>query len=100
MRKFVPLKQARRNVHGAYPIRRHSVGDVDGDGDADLIQVWEPTEDDVTPYMAHKVRLSDGSEFGDPVDWGKLECGERSEEHTSELQSLMRLSYDVFCLKE
>src|SRR3546814_2151639 len=25
--------------------------------------------------------------------------GQRSEEHTSELQSLMRLSYDVFCLK-
>src|SRR3546814_10062908 len=24
----------------------------------------------------------------------------RSEEHTSELQSLMRLSYDVFCLKK
>src|SRR3546814_351354 len=26
--------------------------------------------------------------------------GERSEEHTSELQSLMRISYDVFCLKK
>src|SRR3546814_5141177 len=26
--------------------------------------------------------------------------GRRSEEHTSELQSLMRLSYDVFCLKK
>src|SRR3546814_7664719 len=25
--------------------------------------------------------------------------GPRSEEHTSELQSLMRISYDVFCLK-
>src|SRR3546814_7800681 len=25
---------------------------------------------------------------------------ERSEEHTSELQSLMRISYDVFCLKQ
>src|SRR3546814_4279447 len=25
---------------------------------------------------------------------------ERSEEHTSELQSLMRISYDVFCLKK
>src|SRR3546814_7479100 len=25
--------------------------------------------------------------------------GGRSEEHTSELQSLMRISYDVFCLK-
>src|SRR3546814_3258242 len=26
--------------------------------------------------------------------------GVRSEEHTSELQSLMRISYDVFCLKK
>src|SRR3546814_2292021 len=26
-------------------------------------------------------------------------CGQRSEEHTSELQSLMRISYAVFCLK-
>src|SRR3546814_12276753 len=26
--------------------------------------------------------------------------GARSEEHTSELQSLMRISYDVFCLKK
>src|SRR3546814_8920873 len=26
--------------------------------------------------------------------------GDRSEEHTSELQSLMRLSYAVFCLKK
>src|SRR3546814_5889594 len=27
------------------------------------------------------------------------EIAGRSEEHTSELQSLMRISYDVFCLK-
>src|SRR3546814_5661328 len=27
-------------------------------------------------------------------------CGGRSEEHTSELQSLMRNSYAVFCLKK
>src|SRR3546814_4585918 len=27
-------------------------------------------------------------------------AGSRSEEHTSELQSLMRISYDVFCLKK
>src|SRR3546814_1114825 len=27
-------------------------------------------------------------------------CGARSEEHTSALQSLMRISYAVFCLKE
>src|SRR3546814_7281292 len=29
--------------------------------------------------------------------WG---AGPRSEEHTSELQSLMRISYAVFCLKK
>src|SRR3546814_2418242 len=28
------------------------------------------------------------------------DVGERSEEHTSELQSLMRISYAVFCLKK
>src|SRR3546814_2430647 len=27
-------------------------------------------------------------------------CSHRSEEHTSELQSLMRISYAVFCLKK
>src|SRR3546814_6270331 len=30
----------------------------------------------------------------------RLESGVRSEEHTSELQSLMRISYAVFCLKK
>src|SRR3546814_2797937 len=28
------------------------------------------------------------------------QCAVRSEEHTSELQSLMRISYAVFCLKK
>src|SRR3546814_8080705 len=31
---------------------------------------------------------------------GKSTSGRRSEEHTSELQSLMRISYAVFCLKK
>src|SRR3546814_9998074 len=30
----------------------------------------------------------------------KIELSSRSEEHTSELQSLMRISYAVFCLKK
>src|SRR3546814_17641980 len=34
-----------------------------------------------------------------PVDGG-LDLLVRSEEHTSELQSLMRISYAVFCLKK
>src|SRR3546814_2045817 len=35
---------------------------------------------------------------GGGADMGVL--AERSEEHTSELQSLMRISYAVFCLKK
>src|SRR3546814_3769243 len=31
---------------------------------------------------------------------GEFLSVERSEEHTSELQSLMRISYDVFCLQK
>src|SRR3546814_8772560 len=31
---------------------------------------------------------------------GHARAGQRSEEHTSELQSLMRISYAVFCLKK
>src|SRR3546814_4585158 len=34
------------------------------------------------------------------VDSGGYICVARSEEHTSELQSLMRISYAVFCLKK
>src|SRR3546814_2060811 len=36
-----------------------------------------------------------------PIVYGKRETANgRSEEHTSELQSLMRISYAVFCLKK
>src|SRR3546814_6632203 len=35
----------------------------------------------------------------EPADLPGLD-GDRSEEHTSELQSLMRISYAVFCLKK
>src|SRR3546814_9156450 len=40
--------------------------------------------------------------FGDELrDSGpRRHCCRRSEEHTSELQSLMRISYAVFCLKK
>src|SRR3546814_4737174 len=34
------------------------------------------------------------------IDLRQSVAGQRSEEHTSELQSLMRISYAVFCLKK
>src|SRR3546814_8883164 len=37
---------------------------------------------------------------GLPATPGPSDGAERSEEHTSELQSLMRISYAVFCLKK
>src|SRR3546814_5736426 len=36
----------------------------------------------------------------DSPDLAAMERIDRSEEHTSELQSLMRISYAVFCLKK
>src|SRR3546814_6323539 len=44
--------------------------------------------------------LGDGVWEGLRLVNGKLISLERSEEHTSELQSLMRISYAVFCLKK
>src|SRR3546814_4731909 len=40
--------------------------------------------------------------LGDEIEVGAVRrlFGDRSEEHTSELQSLMRISYAVFCLKK
>src|SRR3546814_15138430 len=50
-----------------------------------------------------KPRLSDDGGMGRsracPLS-GIGDHGSRSEEHTSELQSLMRISYAVFCLKK
>src|SRR3546814_10074097 len=42
------------------------------------------------PWFARAVSIGHGRKLSDPI---------RSEEHTSELQSIMRISYAVFCLK-
>src|SRR3546814_7437022 len=66
------------------------------------------------PGIEHDRRLGDAAHLGDDVQLAEpveallvvgqaLELGRaalRSEEHTSELQSLMRISYAVFCLKK
>src|SRR3546814_9498692 len=41
-----------------------------------------------------------GEDLGTVPDGFRPAMVERSEEHTSELQSLMRISYAVFCLKK
>src|SRR3546814_4615926 len=49
--------------------------------------------------FTHVRTLSDQAKFGG-VTLTKTGGQHRSEEHTSELQSLMRISYAVFCLKK
>src|SRR3546814_4930945 len=46
--------------------------------------------------------MADGSQFARQRQFAERHGvrRQRSEEHTSELQSLMRISYDVFCLKK
>src|SRR3546814_6792740 len=57
---------------------------------------------DATGAVVHSEQLGAQSAGTVPFAWnGKDAAGEaRSEEHTSELQSLMRISYAVFCLKK
>src|SRR3546814_6380202 len=61
------------------------------------------------PSTGSAVKISGDDLFNTPLDQAEIDfeneggetyiCGNRSEEHTSELQSLMRISYAVFCLK-
>src|SRR3546814_10224038 len=46
----------------------------------------------------HLERIQRG--YGEEAEAGRMAAALRSEEHTSELQSLMRISYAVFCLKK
>src|SRR3546814_2962028 len=63
----------------------------------DLFAIWAPRR------RWHRIRILTmaGDLFGgDAPDQRDSGANGRSEEHTSELQSLMRISYAVFCLKK
>src|SRR3546814_3807996 len=48
-----------------------------------------------------EIAVANGEIVADrPTEAGEAEANGRSEEHTSELQSLMRISYAVFCLNK
>src|SRR3546814_9155278 len=58
---------------------------------------------DAARFLARHIALMDGHlAIGAHIDIDApaLALGGKSEEHTSELQSLMRISYAVFCLKK
>src|SRR3546814_3308208 len=77
-----------------------------------------PTDSDATAVSTTETRfltqvlpdghtgVGEGLSWQSPCRWALViayllaELAQRSEEHTSELQSLMRTSYAVFCLKK
>src|SRR3546814_10669259 len=55
---------------------------------------------DAQPRGMRRVFLTERRHRGQPKKQRARHISRRSEEHTSELQSLMRISYAVFCLKK
>src|SRR3546814_1937947 len=92
-------------MEGGAILRRHVVGIEDVlDGDGNAMQRSRPP-----PFLVREIgglgllqRVAGVVEL--PCLDGSIDLGDpriaRSEEHTSELQSLMRISYAVFCLKK
>src|SRR3546814_10368121 len=61
----------------------------------------EPVGIEADQSEAHILRPREGPCEGAAVRFGQVKIiHRRSEEHTSELQSLMRISYAVFCLQK
>src|SRR3546814_8126623 len=82
------------------------VGSGDGDPEADTVlrltlddlgRLLSGTLDPTLAYMTGKLKIQGST--GVAMKLAAM-LGDRSEEHTSELQSLMRSSYAVFCLKK
>src|SRR3546814_5017001 len=80
---------ALQDFAGAYNLARFAIDQGDG-----LEILWQPD----LPTMRFGEILVEVPPFAflQPTATGQA----RSEEHTSELQSLMRISYAVFCLKK
>src|SRR3546814_6509260 len=95
------------------PFRPRGESHVGATGEQLLDQVRGEVDFDLEPDVRH-IGLQSRDEGGkatrrrdlaraDPNHPARLAiaaAAERSEEHTSELQSLMRISYAVFCLKK
>src|SRR3546814_5398472 len=62
---------------------------ADTEQGAERLRILDRIDDTARPFRTRQQRARADREFVD-----------RSEEHTSELQSLMRISYAVFCLKK
>src|SRR3546814_2179608 len=72
---------------------RIGIADVDTRGLAETVAMLPDGAD------SYDMDVRDREAWGRSLDDFTRQTGQRSEEHTSELQSLMRISYAVFCSK-
>src|SRR3546814_6629503 len=89
------LHFASHHVHPFLDAEHGRLGGIGRDADHQPVDQVRAAPDDV--HMAERDRIE-----GSGINAGACHNfpQNRSEEHTSELQSLMRISYAVFCLKK
>src|SRR3546814_4791010 len=91
-----PPRATRTDTLFPYTTLFRSAGDGEGDSARPDRQAAAENVLEAEAVAPGRGRLVD--RFG--FDLGPFPTDQRSEEHTSELQSLMRISYAVFCLKK
>src|SRR3546814_4547684 len=104
------LFRSRQRFFGQRRVERHDAAVVDDRADDDRRDLGTVAQDAADPGAGADAvrpqysldRVDDRAEVAPTVPLLLIFDGRggRSEEHTSELQSLMRISYAVFCLKK
>src|SRR3546814_6862954 len=100
------MERAQRKILIQYPKRQTAQGMMQGDSSHLPLKI--NTAGVIPPIFASSLLLMpltvaqfSGQRAAGESAWGDTMIAvTRSEEHTSELQSLMRISYAVFCLKK
>src|SRR3546814_9789282 len=87
-----PDRELRQVVEPVGAGEGNAVVRADGVGQAALLEQALKDRNDASPFHALE------GFAGENEPRGVIGDGQRSEEHTSELQSLLRISYAVFCL--
>src|SRR3546814_8883125 len=111
--EYTVTRLGEENLHGMHCVRSKAVNE-----DGHTMEIWTTTEipgyEDIaalyskmqkmgSDYLWDELQQADAAGFMVKLEVqaeGGTSVMERSEEHTSELQSLMRISYAVFCLQK
>src|SRR3546814_1761999 len=76
------------------------IGNTDAEGRLVLCDALAEADEEKPDLIIDCATLTGAARVALGPDLPAVFCNDRSEEHTSELQSLMRISYAVFCLKK